>query len=104
MTRYTGIELADWADGRWDPHAPGDVSGVSNDTRTLGAGAVYVALKGERFDGHKFVANALDQGACGAVVDASWVSPEGVQGPFLRVADTRAALHVPETERLVCTP
>lgn len=42
--------------------------GFSIDTRTLRKGELFFAIKGENFDGHKFVANALAQGACAAVV------------------------------------
>jgi murE/murF fusion protein len=45
-------------------------SRVSTDTRSLCAGDLYVALKGERFDGHDFVAAALAQGAVAAVIAA----------------------------------
>ena len=39
------------------------VSAVSTDTRTLTQGAVYLALKGENFDGHQFVDAAEAAGA-----------------------------------------
>lgn len=92
MTDYSGTELAEWAGGRWDAQTPGQVTGISNDTRTMSAGAVYVALKGDRFDGHDYVGDAMRKGASGAIVDATWQPPEGVSGSLLRVADTRAAL------------
>ena len=41
---------------------------VSTDTRTIRPGDLFVALRGERFDGHDFVAQALAAGAGGAVV------------------------------------
>jgi len=44
------------------------VTGVSTDTRTLGQGDIYVALTGERFDGHDYVDKALNGGAVAAVV------------------------------------
>ena len=43
-------------------------SGVSSDTRTLAAGELFVALRGERFDGNEFVRAALSAGAAGALV------------------------------------
>ena len=43
-------------------------NGVSTDTRTLAGGELYVALAGERFDGHAYVEQALSQGAVGALV------------------------------------
>ena len=41
---------------------------VASDSRTLEAGALFVALTGEHFDGHEFVAQAAARGAAGAVV------------------------------------
>ncbi|WP_234418487.1 Mur ligase domain-containing protein [Dongshaea marina] len=38
------------------------LASVSIDTRTLGPGALYVALRGERFDGHQFCDKAREQG------------------------------------------
>jgi UDP-N-acetylmuramoyl-tripeptide--D-alanyl-D-alanine ligase len=43
-------------------------SGVSTDSRTVESGELYVALVGDRFDGHDFVVDALARGAGGAVV------------------------------------
>jgi UDP-N-acetylmuramoyl-tripeptide--D-alanyl-D-alanine ligase len=50
--------------------APGELlaTGYSIDSRTLGAGDLFFAVKGERFDGHSFVAGAMERGAVGAVV------------------------------------
>lgn len=43
---------------------------VSTDTRALKPGDLFVALRGENFDGHKFLSTAQELGACAAVVDA----------------------------------
>ena len=43
--------------------------GVSIDSRTLGPGALFVALRGDRFDGHDFLDAALDRGAAGLLVE-----------------------------------
>ena len=45
------------------------VGDVVTDTRTLRAGDLFVALRGPRFDGHAFVAEALARGAAGAIVE-----------------------------------
>jgi len=47
------------------------VRGVSTDSRQTRAGELFVALKGERFDGHDFVEAAEEKGAAGAVVERS---------------------------------
>ena len=44
-------------------------SGVSTDSRTIGPGELFVALRGERFDGHEFLAAVQARGAAGAIVD-----------------------------------
>jgi UDP-N-acetylmuramoyl-tripeptide--D-alanyl-D-alanine ligase len=44
-------------------------SGISTDTRTLNRGELFVALRGERFDGTEFVAAAVEAGAAGAIVE-----------------------------------
>src|SRR3954463_14746419 len=68
----------------------------SIDTRTLQPGDLFVAVHGERFDGHEFVAAALAAGAAGAVVTAASALPEAGtagQAPLLiQVADTTRAL------------
>ena len=63
--------------------------GVSTDTRSLAPGDAYVALRGERFDGHAFVAQALARGAAALVVEDATVVPAGVAA--LLVADTTHA-------------
>jgi len=63
---------------------------VTTDSRAAGAGDLFVALKGERFDGHQFVATALAQGAVAALVERGAILAPGVSA--LLVADTRIAL------------
>ncbi len=58
--------------------APG-FSGISIDSRELGEHALFVAIKGERFDGHDFVQAALANGAAAALVSAER-APQGVDG------------------------
>jgi UDP-N-acetylmuramoyl-tripeptide--D-alanyl-D-alanine ligase len=50
-----------------DPELP--VGDVLTDSRSLRAGDLFVALKGPRFDGHSFVAEVLERGAAGAIVE-----------------------------------
>jgi UDP-N-acetylmuramoyl-tripeptide--D-alanyl-D-alanine ligase len=69
-------------------------NGVATDSRTLKAGELFVALKGGRFDGHDFVAQAFDRGAAAAIVAADRAAAyEGrVAGSILTVPDPLAAL------------
>jgi len=68
------------------------VSGFSKDTRTLQAGDLYVALKGENFNGNAFVAEAAARGACGALIDGE--IPKNLPSAFavLRVNETLSGL------------
>ena len=63
--------------------------GVSTDTRAVKPGQLFVALRGDRFDGHKFLEQARVQGAVAAVVDTA---DDSVAMPQLVVADTVNAL------------
>jgi len=62
---------------------------VATDSRNLPAGCLFVALKGPRFDGHRFVAQALQQGAAAVMVDAG---AELSVAPALVVDNTLLAL------------
>lgn len=50
-----------------------EFTGVSTDSRSVEPGALYVALVGDTFNGHDFVADALAAGAAGAVVSQMYV-------------------------------
>lgn len=65
-------------------------TGVSTDTRSLGPGALFVALRGERYDGHDYLAQAKAAGAVGAMIDAAHAGAAPL--PVLVVADTRDGL------------
>jgi UDP-N-acetylmuramoyl-tripeptide--D-alanyl-D-alanine ligase len=65
------------------------ISRVNTDTRTLADGDLFVALKGDRFDAHDFLAQARAQGAVAAVAHNGLVDA-GLPG--LEVSDTRKAL------------
>lgn len=85
----------------WDARLLSDVLGVpgpeegryphiSTDTRALGAGDLFVALKGERFDAHDFLGQARTAGAGAAVVRRGTSAVPGL--PFFEVDDTLVAL------------
>ncbi|MFS8118251.1 MAG: UDP-N-acetylmuramoyl-tripeptide--D-alanyl-D-alanine ligase [Microcoleus sp.] len=65
-------------------------TGIATDTRTIEGGEVFLALRGENFDGHQFVTKALDLGAIAAVVDRTY-QQELPNFPLLRVDDTLTA-------------
>lgn len=62
------------------------ISGVAFDSREIGPGDLFIAMKGEATDGHRFVEQAFASGAAGAIVS------DPVDHPHVLVADTTAAL------------
>jgi UDP-N-acetylmuramoyl-tripeptide--D-alanyl-D-alanine ligase len=69
------------------------VTGISTDTRAISPGELFVALKGERFDGSAFVEQAKNAGAAAAVVEAADVKVgETAPLPLLLVKNSRLAL------------
>ncbi len=64
---------------------------VSTDSRTIQPGALFVALRGEQFDGHDFIAAVARSGAAAAMVDARF-DAAGAPLPLIIVDDTRFAL------------
>jgi UDP-N-acetylmuramoyl-tripeptide--D-alanyl-D-alanine ligase len=66
-------------------------TGITTDSRAVVSGNVFVALRGERFDAHDFIADVAARGAVAVIVDHV---PEGVTVPAIVVRDTRAALGV----------
>ena len=73
------------------PGGRAPLGNISTDTRAIAAGDVFVALRGERFDAHEFLAEAVGKGAAALVVDdASRAAGHG--RPVFHVADTTAAL------------
>lgn len=80
------------------PGAP-DIVGASIDSRTIRPGEVYIAIRGDRFDGHDFVRDAVSRGASMVIVeDKSAAAPDRLTGQAghaaaaVRVPSTRAAL------------
>jgi UDP-N-acetylmuramoyl-tripeptide--D-alanyl-D-alanine ligase len=71
--------------------ADAEFTGVSTDTRSIRAGDLFVALRGERYDGHAFLAEAARAGAVAAMVDPAFVAA-GSPLPLVVVDDTRLAL------------
>lgn len=88
-------QLAEWCDGKLLQGRPADVcASVSTDSRTLGEGSVFVALKGERFDGHDFIKTAAERRA--GVLVASQLTADTVRfpGAIVHVRDTLVALQM----------
>jgi len=71
---------------------PADFAVVSTDSRSIKPGELFLALRGEHFDGHAFVRDVLAAGASAAVVDEAWVAENDIKGlTLIIVDDTRRA-------------
>lgn len=89
---WTGLELIAPLQARVLGMMPRALHGISIDTRTLQAGDLFFAIRGENNDGHAFVENAFVRGAAAAVVDEDHADALKHQGPLYVVSDVLAAM------------
>ena len=82
---WTSEEIAEATGGT--ASAPFEVNGVAFDSREVGPGDLFIALKGEATDGHKFLDKAFASGAAGALVS------QPIDQPHVLVVDTTDALN-----------
>jgi UDP-N-acetylmuramoyl-tripeptide--D-alanyl-D-alanine ligase len=61
---------------------------IGTDSRTIKPGELFVALRGENFDGHNFVESAAKSGAAGALVDQNWNGSVPENFALIRAPDT----------------
>jgi UDP-N-acetylmuramoyl-tripeptide--D-alanyl-D-alanine ligase len=85
-------KIAEFVSGAGDFPAEEVTQGYSIDSRTVGAGQLFFAVKGERLDGHDFVEQALAKGAVAAVVRDDQVGRYPGRARLLVVEDTLVAL------------
>ncbi len=98
MKRMTLAETIAALDGACDrTEAMGSVTGVTTDSRAAKAGDLFVAIRGERFDGHDFVGEAFHRGAIGAVVRRDYEPPRPVG------RSTYETTHIRPTRRSAAT-
>ena len=72
-------------------HIDWSARGISIDSRTTQKGDLFIALKGPRLDGHKFIKQAFANGAVAALVD-NYPTQLEPHHPVLKVNDTKVAL------------
>lgn len=93
MLKVTVSQLAQWCSGKllrsskWST-----VNGLVTDSRAAYDGCAFVALMGERFDGHQFVADAISRGAKTVVVQHAEAVPKDADVNIILVDDTLKAL------------
>jgi UDP-N-acetylmuramoyl-L-alanyl-D-glutamate--2,6-diaminopimelate ligase len=86
------IRLSELAAGF--PISPGgldpEISGISEDSRRITRGMLFVAIPGSSLDGHAYIADAVSRGAAAVVAERTGAIPPGI--PVVRVPSSRAAL------------
>ncbi|WP_028611227.1 UDP-N-acetylmuramoyl-tripeptide--D-alanyl-D-alanine ligase [Paenibacillus harenae] len=94
MIKRTIKQIAEMSGAKWNGSDPELlISGVTTDSRQAGAGRLFVPLAGERFDGHDYLEQAVQNGAAAALWQKGREVPEGLADvPLLIVGDTLAAL------------
>jgi UDP-N-acetylmuramoyl-tripeptide--D-alanyl-D-alanine ligase len=92
MNRLSIFQIAEFAGA---PVLSGDgnalIETISTDSRTIKRGELFVALRGENFDGHNFVESVVKTGAAGAIVDLNWKGGIPANFAVIRVEDTLQA-------------
>jgi len=97
MKHLSMDEIAKAIGGRWlGCRQAGSIAGVTTDTRKAKAGQLFIALRGQRYDGHDYLQQAAHAGCCAAIVDhAAAIDPQILAGfplGVLAVADTTEGL------------
>jgi len=92
MATFTLKEIAEATGGSMTGEPGALASGVSTDSRAVARGELFVALRGERFDGHDFLAAAAQRGVGIFLVDQAWHSAQGIP-------EGSCAVVVPDTLR-----
>src|SRR5882762_81936 len=83
-------EIAAITGGRVFGVASAEVTDVTHDSRQAGPGSLFVAVRGELFDAHKFIPQVMKQGAVGVISEQ--LPPEDFQGAWIQVENVRRAM------------
>ncbi|MCD6495613.1 UDP-N-acetylmuramoyl-tripeptide--D-alanyl-D-alanine ligase [Candidatus Bipolaricaulota bacterium] len=89
---FTPQQIAEIVRGRILKGCDARVVRVIHDSRRIEPGDLFIAIKGERTDGHAFLAQAFERGACGAIISDEKAIPENARNLIL-VDDVIVALH-----------
>ena len=76
--------------------ANASVTDISHDSRRVGPGALFVAIKGALLDAHKFIPQVMEGGALGVISESPW--PESFAGAWLQVGNVRRAMALAAAE------
>ncbi len=94
-------QIADWLHAEGEFRSDAVAFGYSIDSRTIAAGELFFAVRGERVEGHDYVEAALLNGAVAAVVSMRWLAPPTIDScKLLRVPDEDADCVLAAMQRL----
>jgi UDP-N-acetylmuramoyl-L-alanyl-D-glutamate--2,6-diaminopimelate ligase len=88
MSKPLSALVAEISTQRASEVPPIEVMGLTDDSRQVGPGSLFVAIPGQRVDGHEYLADAVAAGAVAAVGE----KPADLAVPYFRVSDSRSAL------------
>ena len=92
MNPLSILQIVDLAGAKLEQgDAKKSVEAISTDSRTIKRRELFVALRGENFDGHKFVEATAKAGAAGAIVDLDWKGKVPAEFAVIRAKDTLLA-------------
>lgn len=89
---FTPQQIAEIVKGSILKECDEKVARVIHDSRRIEPGDLFIAIKGERTDGHAFLAQAFSRGACGAIISDESAIPENTSNVIV-VDDVIVALH-----------
>jgi len=92
----TTKRIAELIDGTLTGDPQSEISDVTHDSRRVKAGSLFVAVRGELFDAHKFVPQVMAAGATGVISEQAVLDDFG--GVWLQVADVRRAMALAAAE------
>lgn len=91
MEKLTLKKIAESCGAKIQGNADGAVKGISTDSRTAGAGDLFVAVAGEKFDGHQFIDEVAAKGVVAIVAEQGKVAAGWKRCPLILVPNTRLA-------------
>ena len=91
MSPTTLTQIAAFAGGVLTGKGAAEITRINTDSRTLRSGDLFVALRGDNFDGHRFVESAAIRGAVAVLVERKWRGDVPASLAIIRADDTLVA-------------
>ena len=88
MKKVSLEKIVEWAGGRSSSGGSCSIRNICTDTRDIRRGDLFLALRGNNFDGHSYVEEAAQKGAVGAVVSSGKYPGLPKSFPLIRVRDS----------------